>query len=82
MSNTVSVSVAFGLDPAIVTVRLSGNSSPIVCTAVATDEDADGQVKRVFLRERIIHTVEDIDWEGWKPGGATTTVLTRIEGAA
>lgn len=74
----IKIDIVFVNDSDNITVRLSGRSSPIIATVAAKDLDRQGNVSKVFLREKIISQTDSTSWEGWLPSGAVTTVLTRI----
>jgi hypothetical protein len=75
----IMVGVAEGED-VVVVVRLSNRSSPIVCGLLGVDRDSSGQAVRYYLNS-LIHHGEDREagYEGFRPSGAITTILTRVD---
>jgi len=81
MSNkTVSISVQFGTDEELVTIRFSGRSQPMTVGLLGAEKDeATGKVNKVYLRSKIHSSSGGVSYEGWRPSGAISTILTRIE---
>lgn len=74
----IVVNVAEGED-GVVVVRFSNRSSPIVCGLLGVDRDSTGQAVRYYLNSLIHHCGGcEADYEGFRPSGAITTILTRV----
>jgi len=73
----MTLSVQFGLDTEIVTIRTSGRSKPIVASLLGSDFDSEGKPYRLFLRELLSFGGDDTQYSGWIPSGAISTILTR-----
>ena len=73
----VRISVEPGDDPNIVTIRLSGRSKPIVAGVLGV-EGEDGDIQRYYLDCLVHHHQSDKHYEGWRPTGAISTILSRI----
>ncbi|MGH0003602.1 hypothetical protein ACQU0X_26295 [Pseudovibrio ascidiaceicola] len=76
MTATVNISVEFGSEPHIVTIRKSSRSTPIIGDVLGIERTADGSPCRVFLRNKI-HRDEETNYKGWAMSGAISTVLTK-----
>ena len=76
MSN-INISLEFGTDPEIVTLRMSGRSKPIVCGMLGIDTDSDNKPIRIYLRNKVHSSSEKVSYSGWIPEGVISTILTR-----
>ena len=73
MKDITNVVVAIGTD--FVTIRKNRRHKPIVAKILGTDQDSDGDVRKIWL-DRLVHGVDEY-WTGqWQADGAISTVLT------
>jgi len=77
MSSSVDITVTIGADSSVATIRKSNCSTPIVADLLAVELDNSGRAQRLYLRSKI-HT-KNVNYEGWEPSGAISTILMRIE---
>lgn len=70
----VTVTVGDG----VVTLRRSGQSSPITANILGLEAGADGQPTRIWL-DRLVHRDRD-GFVGWRARGAVATELARTTG--
>jgi len=75
---TVEINVKFGSDPDVVTIQKSNSSKPIVCGLLGVDTDDQGNASRIYLRNKLHSMSKGVDYVGWSPSGAITTILTRV----
>lgn len=76
----LTVTVNLSPDATVATVRI-GNAAPAVCKALGIERDETGQPSKIYLDRFIHRSVRNRIFKGWAPGGAITTVLTRLPGA-
>lgn len=81
MTSIIDISVTFGNDDQLVTIRKSNTSSPIIAGLLGVDTDANMRPIRIYLRSKIHSDHADAtSFTGWEPLGAITTVLTKLGG--
>lgn len=80
MTSTITISIQFGADCEVATIRESNRSTPVVVDVLGVEFDPTGSPKVVYLRSKI-HTLksEPVTYRGWEPSGAISTILTRID---
>ncbi len=74
---TINIAVSFGSDLDLVTIKRSDRSSPIVAGLLGVDKDEKGEIITIYLRSKIHSNTDDVDFKGWSPSGAITTILNR-----
>lgn len=77
---TVRISVEFGSNSDVVTVRHSDRSQPMVVGLLGVETDTHQKPKIVYLRSKIHGKTAGVEYIGWQPSGAISTILTRITG--
>lgn len=79
MAGTVTISVQFGLDYQLITIRESNRSTHIVCDVLGIEKDQNGAPMKIYLRSKIhSEKSEDVAYKEWEPSGAISTILTRV----
>jgi len=76
MTANVNLSVQFGSDPEVVTIRASGRSKPFVASLLGADLNNENKPYRLYLRELLPFGEGDAQYSGWVPSGAVSTILT------
>lgn len=69
-----SVSVTLG--DGVITLRRSGQSTPITANILGMDLDSEGKPARIWL-DRIVHMGKPSNFIGWSVSGAVASVLVR-----
>jgi len=77
MTSRVVITVTIGTDSSVATIRNSNSSTPIVAGLLGMEFDNEGRPQRLYLRSKI-HS-DSVNYEGWEPSGAISTILTRID---
>lgn len=78
MGVKITIDVLFGSDPETVTIKQTGHSAPIVAGLLGVENDSSARPAVVYLRSKIHADRNDVNYQGWEPSGAISTILTRI----
>lgn len=76
MKHTTTIRVDLSEDEKTATVRLSTQSSPVVCDVLGI-ESTEGGARDIYLNARI-HRRSSGEYEGWEPRGAISTILREL----
>ena len=74
MSKIIKVSVALSEDEKTATVRMGSRRQPIVTGCLGVDRNPQGDIEKVYL-DSLIHMSSNLDYEGFQPHGAISTIL-------
>lgn len=70
----ITVSIGDGA----VSIKRSGRTSVIVAKILGMDLDSTGKPETIWL-DRLVHSPEESEFEGWSVEGAITSILRRKE---
>jgi hypothetical protein len=78
--NKITLTPVFGDDPSVVTLHYSNSSTPTVVGVLGVERDDTGEATRIYLNAKIHSARENSkEFTGWRPWGAVSTVLDRVE---
>ena len=80
MSRTPDRSVSVTVGEGVVTLRRSGQSSPITANILGMDTDQEGNPTCIWL-DRIVHQTGERHFTEWDVHGAVSSVLVRNDAA-
>ncbi|MFT5715931.1 MAG: hypothetical protein ACI9T7_000104 [Oleiphilaceae bacterium] len=72
---TIKVSVALSEDEKTATVRMGSRRQPIVTGCLGVDRNQQGGIDKVYLDSLIHLSSKYVDYEGFQPQGAISTIL-------
>lgn len=79
MTTTIRMSVALSEDEKTATITRTGRSDPIVCNCLGVERNTQGQLMVLYLDSLIHNVKKNVIYAQWKPSGAISTILTKID---